>query len=232
MRALGVLALTGLVLIGCREDAGVGDYSTHGDLRERNLPPPFLDGPTPFVPGVPRLGIGLFYEGPTTDKILVDAVTSFYFIFDTAGDGSGQLTFSQETSSDRVEGTLSDRIIHGGTGFLGGGVFWYTARNVSQYSTLNLSLKSSDAAFAEITLSVESGPDRPADGMNDAVETFAINASSYGYMNDGEWHNLTIPISDLEALGFNASSVRSPLIFGAGAGASGESFLIDDVYIQ
>ncbi|MEL6183752.1 MAG: hypothetical protein AAFU79_03940 [Myxococcota bacterium] len=184
------------------------------------------------MPGVPRLSFGGSYEGEFTEQVVIDGVTSFFFIFDTANDGTGQLTFTTETASDRVEGSVSDRIIHAGTGFIGGGVFWYVARDISQYSTLNLSLKSSDPAFAELSISVASGPDRPADGMNDQSQTFTVNASSYGYANDGEWHSLTIPFSDLEQLGWNPASVRSPFSFSGGGGASGENFLIDDVYIQ
>ena len=62
---------------------------------------------------------------------------------------------------------------------------------------------------------------------------FRVKASDYGYANDGEWHSLTIPLSDFETLGWDIRSVRSPMFFsGATPGQVGETLLVDDVYMQ
>lgn len=216
--------------LGCRADPGQADYSDQVGLRERAAGPEFLPGPDPFD-GSPRLNPGIFYEGGSTESTPIDGVTTAYFIFDTAGDGTGSFTYSQETSSDRVEGTFSDRIIHSGLTFLGGGIFYFVARDFSRYESLNVSLKSEDGAFADVTITVQYGPDRPAMGP-DPVTNVGVSANAYGYTNDGEWHTLRIPFSDLIAQGFDASQVRSPFFIQAGGGGSGESLLIDNLYIE
>ncbi|MEL7367447.1 MAG: hypothetical protein AAFN74_00945 [Myxococcota bacterium] len=222
-----------LAAVACRADPGEADYSSHEGLREQSAPPEFLPGPVPFVESVPRLSIGIFYENGFTERVPVNnGVDTFYFIFDTAGNGTGISTYDQESTSDRVEGQSADRFVHAGTGFWGGGVFWYVARDISTYTTLNVSLKSSDEAFGDVTIAMESGPDRPPGGEGDQAIQARVRASAYGYSNDGEWHTLTIPFSDLAGQGFDPRSVRAPIVLLGGAGTSGERLLVDDVYIQ
>ncbi len=225
----------------CREDPGNPDYSSQQGIRERNTPLEALPGPVPFVEGVPRLGVGLFYEGTLTEQVLIDPddkcdpepppepppillceIDTNYFIFDDS--------YTQETTDDRVEGVLSDAIILTGFPFWGGGVFWNRARDLSEYTTLTVSLKSSDDAFENVNISVQSGPDSPGDAT-----AFTVSARTYGYDNDGTWYTLTIPFTDFfipDGPSFDPTSVRSPFNFGGGFGLPGETLLIDDVYIQ
>ena len=229
VRLLALVAL--FFAAACRPEPADVDYASHADLRERAEGPESLPGPDPFDPATPRWSVGAFYEGPATTSVPIDGSSAFYFVFDVAGDGSGPLTYTRETSSDRVEGTSSDRIIHAGEGFVGGGIFWYVARDIGALETLHVSLKSSDGAFATVGINVQSGPDRPADG-EDPAATHRVTANAYGYANDGEWHNLTIPLADLEAMGFDSTQCRSPFFFDAGGGMSGESLLIDNLYLE
>ncbi len=227
-----MVAVAFFAMSACRADPGTGDYSSHEGLRDSNTSS-FLPGPVPFVPTVPRLALGGFYEPVGGERVLAEnGVDIFYFIFDTAGDGSGQFTYEQETSSDRVQGALSDRLTLSGAGFWGGGFFWFTARDISNFTTLNVSFKASAAALADITIAVESGRDRPPMGVGDQTTVATVNAADYGYVNDGEWHSITIPISDFEAQGFDPSSVRVPVRWGGEASDGGETLLVDDLYFQ
>lgn len=215
----------------CRPEPPDSDYASHADLRDQAGGPEFLPGPVPFDPMVPRWDVGVFYEGDATTSVPIDGSTSDYFVFDTVGDGSGTPTFSQETTSDRVEGTFADRIIHAGEGFVGGGIFWFTARDIGTLEALHVSMKSADDAFAEVGINLQWGPNRPADGPDMATDVRVL-AGDYGYENDGEWHNLVIPLADLVALGFDPSRCRSPFFFDAGAGVGGETLLIDNLYLE
>lgn len=226
-------ALLLLALFACREDPGTYDYSEHVDIKARNTVD-FLPGPTPYVPGVPRLfPVQFFYEPVDDERIFpLNGVNTFLFVFDTAGDGTGQQTLQPipQVSTDRVQGNRSNRIVHAGLTFWGFGVFWNVPRDISEYSTLNISLKSTaptKPTFDEITLSFASGAAAPS-----LPVTVELSATDYGYANDDDWHSMTIPVSDIEALGWDPSSVRAPLILGGLEGDLGDAFLIDDVYFQ
>ncbi len=220
---LGVGLLVGAAA-ACRPDPGVPDYSAHTGLRDRaNAAAEELPGPNPYVLGAQRLYLGAFYEGGRSDEVLINDVDTFYFIFDTAGDGSGQITDSQEPDSDRLEGKLSDAIVLNGTPFWGGGLIWTTARDLSEWNTMYISLKSADETFADFGIVTQS-----EDGSG-GTRDFRLNASEYGYVNDGEWHSLRIPLEDFG--GLDLSKTRSPLILTDGVqGVGGEMLLVDDFY--
>lgn len=220
------------VLAGCRGDPGEADYSSHAGLRERAAGPEFLPGPDPYVPGTERWNLGAFYESQASVTVPIDGAGTNYFIFDTAGDGSGILTYVQESATDRVEGTMSDRIIHAGEGFAGGGIFWNAARDISGVEALHVSLKSSDGAFATIQINVDSGADLVDPANPPPLTTAVVTANAYGYSNDGEWHTIAIPLADLEAQGFDPTSCRSPFYFDVGGGGSGETLLVDNLYLE
>lgn len=226
-------ALLLFALVACREDPGTYDYSEHVEIVERNTVD-FLDGPTPYVKGVPRLFLAqFFYEPAGSERIFpLNGRDINVFVFDTAGDGTGQFTLEPIPieSGDRIQGTRSTRIIHAGLTFWGFGVFWDTPHDISQYSTFNVSLKSTSptkTTFDDMTISFLSGASSPS-----LTVEAQVNATDYGYANDDDWHTLTIPISDLEAQGWDPTSVRSPMILGGLAGDLGDAFLIDDVYYQ
>ena len=138
-------ALLLFALVACREDPGTYDYSEHVEIVERNTVE-FLDGPTPYVKGVPRLFLGqFFYEPAGSERIFpLNGRDINVFVFDTAGDGTGQFTLEPIPieSGDRIQGKKSTRVIHSGLTFWGFGVFWDTPHDISQYSTFNISLKS------------------------------------------------------------------------------------------
>lgn len=229
-----LLPLICVAVAACDEDPGSFDYSDHVPLGAQTAGV-FLRGPTPYIPGVPRLYISpALYEPAGNERIYpLDGRNTFLFVFDTNGDGSGAFTLNPsgfEFSSERVQGEVSLRIIHAGQTFYGLGYFWYQPRDLSQYSTFNVSLKStstSTSTFDDITINFESGARFPS-----VTVGVTVNATEYGYVNDGMWHSLTIPLDDLVERGWDDTSVRLPFGITGDAGDLGDSFLIDDVYYQ
>jgi len=216
--ALGALAAL-TALAGCRADAAPADPALLDDWESpAGFFPEPLPGPDPYVAGTDRLGLGLFYEGGLSEFMPIDGSTSNYYIFEAfPGD---PLTYGQlEDKARRVEGLVSARITHAGLTFWGGGIFWSSPRNVSRWQTLHVSLRSTAPSFAEISLGVKS-----------ANREFRVNATDYGYANDGEWHHLVIPLADFAEDGADFAALDSPFLFGGGAGQSGDFFNIDNLY--
>ena len=57
-----------------------------------------------------------------------------------------------------------------------------------------------------------------------------VLASAYGYVADGAWHTLAIPLVDFVADGLNLSAVSSPLNLTGPGGNAGDVLLLDNVY--
>lgn len=217
-RSALALALA-LLVAGCREDPGpVNAALLEGWENPPELFPEPVEGPDPYVAGEDRLGLGLFYEGELSDFSPIDGVTSNYYIFEAYPGGPLTYTSIEDTRSV-VEGLSSTRIAHAGLTFWGGGIFWSSPRDVSRWELMHVSLRSSAAAFADVALGVQSG----------GVDHF-LSAADYGYVNDGEWHHLIVPLSDFAEAGAALSSLTSPFIMSGGAGASGDALNIDALY--
>lgn len=225
MRALPIsraLVLLGLLtLAACRPEVGDPDYSTQelfdfDNDEGNNGESEFLDGPDPYVAGETRLSLSAFYEGGASQTIAIDNTTRHFYIY--ADEFNGASTFVQTAADDRIEGTTADRIALTGNAWWGGGIHWDSPIDLSEYGTLNISLKSGDDAFDEVDF-----------GMEDAAGgSGMVGASDYGYTNDGQWHTLSVPLSDF---GVDLSQVSSPLQLLGGAGPEGESVLVDNVYL-
>lgn len=214
-----VLALAGS--LACRPDPGTPDYSStpqnvNPDLGTVMNP----QGSDPFVEGEARLSVGLFYEGGFSQQILVNGEDVNYFIFIV--EGSGDLTYDQETTEDRVEGATADRFTLRGTPFWGGGIIYQRPRDLSRWRTLHVALKSGDASFQQIDLTLQYGPD------GSAATAVSVPLTNYGYVNDGEWHDITIPLADFP--GLNRAQIRSPFILGGTGAVRGDALLVDDLY--
>jgi hypothetical protein len=213
-------------LAGCRAEPGDADYEGQEQFKfdaGATRPQGFVNGPDPYQQGEDRFKIGVFYEGGASEeRIINDDTTHFYVFRETEPDGP--FTFTVEPDfDDKREGVQSDRIVHLGTGFLGGGVHWDFAEDLSAWTHLHVSLNSSSATFAEFQFGMTNG-----DGAGDA----RVNATDYGYRNDGAWHDLKVPLADLEALGLDLTAVKVPLIMGAGSGESGDFIRIDAVWLS
>lgn len=216
---LAALAAALVVAAGCGRDSGNPDYSGHEGL----IPPDKkYEEPDPFVPGERRLSVDLFYEGERTETLKINGFRNHYFIF--GGPEFGRDTYVQGGSGNRVEGEQSDRITLVGTPWWGGGIVWDEPIDLTGWTKLYVSFKSSAASFARFDLTMLHG-----EGESPRSVVFAV--TDYGYKNDGEWHSLEIPLSDAIERGLDLTRVRSPFIIGAAGGRSGDLLLIDNLYL-
>lgn len=219
-RASGIACLlvsAPLLLVACRADPGNSDYegqesfaSQEGDAG--SSPTNVLPGPDPWEPGETRLSIGAFYEGGSSDLIAIDEIQTHLYIYEN--------TVRSAPIRERIEGLEATGIEHTGGNWWGMGVHWDSERDLSAWSTLHVSLASEYESFGEIEI-----------GMNDPNGTYTVQASDYGYVADGTWHNLAIPLADLDAAGLTRSQVIAVLVLLGGAGENGDRAAIDNVYI-
>jgi len=198
-----------LFLFACRPDPGDPTYTD---------PPPwgdtggdFLPGPDPYEDGEARLSLGFFYEGGYSVQ---DTPENLYIY-------SG--TFTTDVSTDRVEGLSSDVWIHSGAQvWWGGGLTWDSARDLSSWTTLNIHLMApTEDGMADVNLALEAGTQG------------RVQAATYGFAQDGEWHHLAIPLADFVTAGAgDLTQVTVPLILVGDTGAAGEQLFIDNLYLE
>lgn len=214
-----MLAALGLLLaVGCRDDAGVPDYSDLQEAFDRAGadPEPPLAGPDPFVPGDTRLAISrIFYEGDASEFIPIDGARTNYFIFLD----NGALTYEQEPDDDRVEGSSAERLTLNGTSFWGGGFVLDPPVDLTPYDVLAVSIKSRDIAQVNIR-------------VGDAGLEVPVAASDFGYAADGVYYNLRIPLTEYSDAGVDLSRARLPFAIGAPGGEFGQFILVDDLYFE
>jgi len=224
--ALLILLFTNI--ISCRPEPGPHYYESQEDFSQSHLAGGnFLSGEVPYESGTPRLDIGVFYEGESSEVIAINETDIFYYIYDQVqADESRKTTFTQTSDVDHVEGTQSDHFLMSDLGWFGCGVHWDSPRDLSQWTHFALNFKSSSASVSNINI-----------GMNNVIDEneFAVfvAASDYGFRNDGTWHRVVIPLSDFTSQGLDLSSIRSPLILSSGTLSiePGDELLVDDVYL-
>jgi len=219
-RFLAVLAVS---FIGACAPDGIPDYSDQVGL----VPPidPFPPvPPDPYQPGDQRLSVGYFYEGGRSDTIEINTVTTDYFIFAIDPDEPvATRSFAESVSTDRVEGKFSYEVTLNGSPFWGGGIIWFEPIDLSDWTTMFVSFKSSDPSFGSFDITLQSGEGDSPVGVN-------LDPSVYGYSNDGEWHFLQIPLQDAIDRGWDPLTTRSPFIVSAPGGEEGDVLLIDNLY--
>ncbi|MGB8223678.1 MAG: hypothetical protein WCF10_13920 [Polyangiales bacterium] len=208
---------------GCGPDLGTPDYSSEVGLQDPIDPFPPVP-PDPFQPGDERLSVGYFYEGGRSQTILINTVTTDYFVFAIdANDPVATRSFAEAASDDRAEGLLSYEVTLNGSPYWAGGIIWFQPIDLSDWTTMFVSFKSSDPSFAAFDLTLQSGE-------GDAPASVNLDPGTYGYTNDGEWHFLRIPLQDAIDRGWDPSTVRSPFIFSRAGGDPGDVLLIDNLY--
>ena len=216
-----ILLVGAWVFVGCRPEPGAPDYASQEEFKweeeEETVEEP-LEGPDPFVPGESRMSLGAFYEGGSSLEIAVDEVTRHFYIYQD--ETSGDLTFSQSTSADRLEGLRSDEVTHGGGGWWGGGIHWDSPFDLSDWNTLHIGMKSSDPAFETVHIAMES------EGAAREVQVV-----EYGFAADGEWHMVSIPLSVFAESGVAMDAVTIPMRVGGLGGDTGATLLIDNLYL-
>ncbi|MFN3202088.1 MAG: hypothetical protein ACE366_27020 [Bradymonadia bacterium] len=200
-----------LALTACRGDSGPDDYAS-----QEIIPDAFLPIDASIVEGEERLNMGLFYEGPAMDQAVIDGTNNFFYVYES--------TFSLVPEArDRVEGSASDRLNHGGGPWWGGGIHWENApRDITRYTNLHISLKSNFASYAGLRMAMQD----TAGGR--ALVTF----SDYGFAADGEWHSMVIPLQDFADAGVDLTTVEIAIAFDGDAGERGESVLVDGLFLS
>ena len=180
--------------------------------------------PDPFQPGDERLSVGYFYEGGWSFEIPINTVSTDYFVFAIDPDQPiATRSFAEGTSTDRVEGLVSYEVTIIDRPFWAGGIIWFEPIDLSDWTTMFVSFKSSDPSFETFDITLQWGEEEEPAGV-------ALDPRDYGYTNDGEWHFLEIPLQDAIDRGWDPRQTRSPFIFGAGGGDPGDVLLIDNLY--
>ena len=205
-----------MLLAACRPEPGDPDYENQnpfsradGGTTDPNSD--VLPGPFPFAEGQRRLGVG-FYEGGRSEDIAIDNTTTHVYLYEG--------TVTMEPSQTRVEGRAADLVVHAGKTWLGFGVHWDAARNLDAWKTMHVSLRSEDPGFAAVKVA-----------MNDSSgKNVQLDATKYGYVNDGAWHHLAIPLADFTAAGLKLNAVNSPFALFSGQGAAADKLLLDNLY--
>ena len=218
------------MLMACRPDPIEYPYNdgTASDTgaEEENL----FAGPDPYQEGEARLSLGVFYESGYSDIIPVDDDTSFFYIWIT--EFTSLPTFSQTPTTERIEGNLADEITAGEHGWFGGGISWTMAHDLSDWQTLYVSVQSEDTVLSGLQIGM--GGSWSADGgcTGSGTRQNWVTLSDYGFVTDGEWHHLAIPLSDLSTC-MDMTQVVEPfslLTAGISPSDAGASFIIDNVY--
>ena len=169
----------------------------------------FKDGPDPFEEGEQRLSLGIFYEG-YSDAYEIDNENAFFYIYST--------TFSIEAVSECTEGTYSEEIRHLGKGWFGGGVHFGNNQDLSAWDTMHLSLWSESPAMEGLKIHMKS------------VTEGILTAADYGFVADGEWQHIAIPLADFEAEGVDLTDIEVALMLILEGGAADDMLRIDNVY--
>lgn len=174
----------------------------------------FLPGPDPWAAGDERLAFGLFYEGGASEVLLVDDETAFYYIYDG--------TYTSTTTDDRVQGFEADALeLSGLGGYFGGGITLATPADLSAWTRMTLSVKSSDTVFEALDVRMVGG------GVQGSVR-----ATDVGFATDGTWHTVHIPLADFASQGVDLSQVTEPLQLLGEATEAGAVLVVDNVYLD
>lgn len=201
-----------IALAGCRPDPGAPSYPDEEAVLDDTGGITLPQGPDPYEEGEDRLSLGLFYESGYSELVEINDLDTHYYIYSD--------TYTQGVDTqDVVEGRESTIIEHSNVGWFGGGITWDSGRDLSDWTTLYVSMRSSDAGFADIALHLVGGVEATVDLVD------------YGWTPDGQWHHLSVPLADLEAGGANLTAVTGPFVLIGAGGADGDTLKIDNLYL-
>ena len=203
-------AIFSVFLAACRPDPGIPNYPIPQEWNIADTDPDFY-GDNPYQDGDQRLSIGVFYEGGASQSVPLDDVVNHFYIYEN--------TFVLADSDDRAEGFVSNRIVSTGNAWWGGGVHWDQPIDLSAWDTLHVALKTRDASMATWDI-----------GMTGGGTEGRVSLDTIGFVADGTWQALEIPMSAMVAAGVDLRSVTVPLLLVGDGAAADESVLIDDLY--
>jgi hypothetical protein len=87
-----------------------------------------------------------------------------------------------------------------------------------------VSFYSDSAAFSEVEIHIQTVDEEEPDQSKEG----AVKASSYDYQNDGSWHQIVVPLSDMA--GVNLKKVSAPFVLVGGGGDKNERLYVDNLY--
>ncbi len=208
-----LLVAGSLGILACRPDPGDPSYPDAGASADDTGEGPGLpEGPDPYEEGEARLSLGAFYESGYSDIVEINDTTTHYYIYDS--------TFTQGVDTqDVVEGRESAVIEHGSVGWFGGGITWDGGEDLSDWTTLYVSLRSDDDAFSSLSIRMVGG------------EEGALTATDYGWSPDGQWQHLAFPLADFEAEDVDLTAVTGPFVMIGEGGSEGDELKIDNLYL-
>ena len=172
---------------------------------------PNFGGPDPYEEGEDRLTLGLFYEMESSENYLIDNTTRFFYIWSQ--------TFDVFAANDFIEGYAADTIVVNDLEWWGGGIFWSEEADFSEWTTMNVSFKSSDEELTGLEVGM---------GQGDGEILHWFSAEEYGFTHDNEWHNLSIPIASAWDV-IDPTRIQMPFNI-RGNGPEGVEVLIDNLY--
>lgn len=196
-----------LLLLACRPDPGAPDYPDPQPWALDNED----DEDDPLAAGEERLGLGVFYEGPETESLVIDGVENHFYIYES--------TFTLTTTDDGWEGAVADLITNNGVGWWGGGVHWDVARDISGWETLHVAVRT--AVMTSWAIGLTGG----------GVEA-RVAVADAGLVADDTWHELEIPLSAYTDGGADLTSVTVGLLLVGEAGVAGDALVIDGLYLS
>lgn len=196
-----------LTLLACRPDPGTPVYPDPGPWT-RTGDDFYVDT---LEPGEERLGIGIFYEGATTESWPIDDTDSHFYIYEN--------TFSLTKTDDRWEGYEADTLTKGSLAWWGGGVHWDTPRDLSDWDTLHLTVSTDALLNWDV-------------GLTGGGVEARVPVGSLGLAADDTWHEIEVPLSRFADSGADLTSVTVGLLLVGDGGATGDEATIDGVYFS
>ena len=194
------------LLMACRPEPGSPAYPSADDL-------PNWGGPDPYEEGAERISLGIFYEMGASETYTIDNTNQFCYIWSN--------TVAVFATDERIEGYSAERIGVGSLGWWGGGIFWGEEGDFSDWTTLHVSLKTGDENITDLEVGM---------GQGDGEILHWFPAADYGFSNDNEWHNLSIPLSSAWSF-IDPTRIQMPFNI-RGSGPENSEILIDNLYIS
>ena len=216
------------LLLACRPDPIERPNNAWFDTTA--LEEPELDDYDPYEEGEERLSLGIFYEGDFSEEIPVDEQNSVFNIW--VIEGTSIPTFSQSTSPDAVEGFISDQIMASDAGWFGGGVAWTEEKDLSKWDTLHISVRSEEDALSNFEIGMGGQYEQGGSCTSSGSRQNWRSLDDYGFIPDGEWHHLEIPVYDF-TICLNIEAVSEPfnlLMAPLTPEDSGKSIFIDKLF--
>lgn len=160
---------------------------------------------------------GIYTNNPLiTDKFAIDNVTGFLYNW------SGTVTFNTNIPAYEGSDVLSFRS-SGATNWWGFGIFSSNALNLESYEEGYLHFTLLAKSTEQFKVSVNGANDTKGD------ITFTNGSDLYGFVRDGKWHQITVPMSILVAQGLDLSACGN--IFTMSGGTTTD-IGVDDVYLS